>query len=252
MATISKTNGLVGGTLASDIHHRLREDIVSCVLEPGQRLRFEQLKEIYGASYSTLREALSSLVAEQLVVAEGQRGFRVAPISAADLLDLTDARVLLEREAVRRAIERADATSRAQIMSAFHRLDRVEAGLHDQHRITGEWDTAHFDFHEALVAAAGSPTLNTLRHALFDRARRYRRLSALVRPAPRAKRAEHREMMEVMLSGDVAAAQDLFERHIREIAQNVLTNGLESLSDAEDPARTAPSGGDGHRSSGIA
>src|SRR3546814_10157985 len=89
-------------------------------------------------------------------------------------------------------------------MSAFHRLDRVEAGLHDQHRITGEWDTAHFDFHEALVAAAGSPTLNTLRHALFDRARRYRRLSALVRPAPRAKRAEHREMMEVMLSGDLA------------------------------------------------
>src|SRR3546814_10637140 len=88
MATISKTNGLVGGTLASDIHHRLREDIVSCVLEPGQRLRFEQLKEIYGASYSTLREALSSLVAEQLVVAEGQRGFRVASISAADLLDL--------------------------------------------------------------------------------------------------------------------------------------------------------------------
>src|SRR3546814_18249404 len=64
---------------------------------------FEQLKEIYGASYSTLREALSSLVAEQLVVAEGQRGFRVASISAADLLDLTDARVLLEREAVRRA-----------------------------------------------------------------------------------------------------------------------------------------------------
>src|SRR3546814_14166102 len=36
MATISKTNGLVGGTLASDIHHRLREDIVSCVLEPGR------------------------------------------------------------------------------------------------------------------------------------------------------------------------------------------------------------------------
>src|SRR3546814_20377426 len=42
---------------------------------------------------------------EQLVVAEGQRGFRVASISAADLLDLTDARVLLEREAVRRSEE---------------------------------------------------------------------------------------------------------------------------------------------------
>src|SRR3546814_3252988 len=108
-------------------------------------------------------------------------------------------------------------------MSAFHRLDRVEAGLHDQHRITGEWDTAHFDFHEALVAAAGSPTLNTLRNALFDRARRYRCLTALVRPAPRAKRAEHREMMEVMLSGEIAAAQDLFERQTRELANTVFT-----------------------------
>src|SRR3546814_14225218 len=104
-------------------------------------------------------------------------------------------------------------------MSAFHRLDRVEAGLHDQHRITGEWDTAHFDFHEAFVAAAGSLTLNTLRHALFDRARRYRRLSPLVRPAPRAKRAAHLELMEVMLSGDIAAAHAFFEIHTSAIAQ---------------------------------
>src|SRR3546814_18737234 len=85
-------------------------------------------------------DLLSSLVAEQLVVAEGQRGIRVASISAADLLDLTDARVLLARETVRRAIERADTSSRAQIMSAFHRLDRVEAGLHKQNPITGECD----------------------------------------------------------------------------------------------------------------
>src|SRR3546814_17884646 len=98
MATISKTNGLVGGTLAIDIHHRLREDIVSCVLEPGQRLRFEQLKEIYGASYSTLREAISSLVAEQLVVAEGKRGFRGVSIAAADLVELRETLELLERE----------------------------------------------------------------------------------------------------------------------------------------------------------
>src|SRR3546814_11701984 len=58
MATISKTNGLVGGTLPSDIHHRLREDIVSCVLEPGQRQRLAQLNELHGASSSTLRDAL--------------------------------------------------------------------------------------------------------------------------------------------------------------------------------------------------
>src|SRR3546814_16850405 len=66
MATISKTNGLVGGTLASDINHRLREDIVSCVLEQGPRLRFQRLKVIYGHTSPPRRKTTSRLIAGQL------------------------------------------------------------------------------------------------------------------------------------------------------------------------------------------
>ena len=102
--TLLRSHSLVGGTLASDVLHRLREDIISCVLKPGEKLRFEALRDIYGVSFSTLREALSRLASEQLVVAEGQRGFSVAPISEEDLHDVTDARVLiriLEEEAQR-------------------------------------------------------------------------------------------------------------------------------------------------------
>jgi GntR family transcriptional regulator, carbon starvation induced regulator len=222
-----RSHSLIGKTLATDVLHRLREDIVSCVLKPGDRLRFETLREIYGVSFSTLREALSRLASETLVVAEGQRGFIVAPISREDLLDLTDARVLIESETLRRSMERGGSEWKERILSAFHRLDRVEAQLQDQHRITAEWDQAHFTFHEALVSASASATLSEMRRSLFERARRYRRLSALVRKAPRAKRAEHRAMMEAVLSGDVEEAQGLVERHIREIAQNILANGLD-------------------------
>jgi GntR family transcriptional regulator, carbon starvation induced regulator len=218
-------------TLSADVLHRLRNDIISCVLKPGDRLQFENLREIYDVSYSTLREALSRLASERLVVAEDHRGFIVAPISREDLLDLTDARVLVERECLRRAMANGDAEWEAQILSAYHRLDRVEMRLPVSGGVTPEWDERHFDFHECIVAGAGSPTLSEIRQSLFERARRYRRLSATLRKMPRHKRDEHRAIMEAVLARDSAVAQELLEAHIRETATNV----LETL-----PAEVAP------------
>jgi DNA-binding GntR family transcriptional regulator len=224
--TALRSHSLSGGTLANDVLRRLREDLISCVLKPGDKLRFEALRGLYGVSYSTLREALSRLSSEGLVIAEGQRGFFAAPISEADLLDITDARVVLELECVTRAMERGDADWEASIISAFHKLDRLEDSMGEELRTTPDWDRLHMEFHDALVGAAGSPTLSELRHLLFERARRYRRISALVRKEPRKKSSEHRMMMEAVLGRDIDDARDLMERHIREVAQNVLRNGL--------------------------
>ena len=91
-----------GKTLASDIAHRLRGEIVTCRLKPGEMLKFDTLRLAYGASFTTLREALTCLAAEGLVVAEEQRGFKVAPISLADLIDLTRARILIEVDLIDR------------------------------------------------------------------------------------------------------------------------------------------------------
>ena len=151
----TRSEGLIGRTLATDVLHRLRDDIISCALKPGERLRFEALRDIYGVSFSTLREALARLASERLVVAEGQRGFLVAPISREDLLDLTRTRVLVERECLRLAMERGDAAWEAQILGAYHRLDRVEARLSETGGVSPEWDARHFEFytlslHDAL------------------------------------------------------------------------------------------------------
>lgn len=211
-----------GTTRATDVFYRLRDDIISCILKPGDRLRFEALRDIYGVSFSTLREALTRLASERLVVAEGHRGYIVAPISRLDLLDLTEARVLIERECLARAIARRDPAWEADILASFHRFDRLEAGISDQFGMSPEWDTLHREFHEALVAGAGSPTLEEIRQLLFERARRYRRLSAMTRKSPRAKRDEHRALMEAILAHDLPRAQDLMEDHMRATANNVL------------------------------
>ena len=48
-----------GETRAGDVLQRLREDILGCTLQPGEKLRFEALRDRYEVSFSTLREALS-------------------------------------------------------------------------------------------------------------------------------------------------------------------------------------------------
>ncbi len=71
---------------AQDVLARLRADIVRNTFEPHAKLKFAELTRRYGLGIGTLREALSQLVSEGLVTLEAGKGFRVAPVSRADLL----------------------------------------------------------------------------------------------------------------------------------------------------------------------
>ena len=86
-------------TLIERAYEQLRDDIVDGHLAPDEKLRVEHLKARYGVSAGTLREAITRLVSDALVITEGQRGFRVAPIAVADLQDLTNLRVHIEIDA---------------------------------------------------------------------------------------------------------------------------------------------------------
>ena len=109
-------------TLAESVFARLQEDILVCRLKPGTPLRFETLKEYYGVSFSTLREALTALVAKGLVKADATPGYRVAGISRADLSDLTDSRVLIERELLKLAIQNGGDDWEVSTATALHRM----------------------------------------------------------------------------------------------------------------------------------
>jgi DNA-binding GntR family transcriptional regulator len=213
---------LTGETRAGDVLQRMRMDIINCTLKPGEKLRFESLRSLYSVSFSTLREALSRLAAENLVVSEGQRGFIVAPVSIADLNDLTDARVLIERETLRRAIQRGDDRWEAEILAAFHRMDKLQKRLGREYYLSEDWSKVHGEFHLSLVSACESPTLIEIRHKLFERAHRYRRMSSQFRPKWREKDVEHKMIADAALARDEALALDLIERHIRETSENVI------------------------------
>ena len=86
----------------------LRADVLASRLRPGERLKINQLCDRLGVSLSAVREALSRLTAEGLVIAEPQRGFRVAPISVDELCDLTRVRIEIEAMCLRSAVRGGD------------------------------------------------------------------------------------------------------------------------------------------------
>lgn len=210
-----------GETRAGDVHQRMRDDILSCVLQPGEKLRFEGLRDRYEVSFSTLREALARLSSERLVISEGQRGFVVAPVSIADLKDLTNARVLLEREVLRLSMALGGDSWEANILASYHRMDRLQSRLGEQYYFDPDWAELHGQFHLSLVCACNSPVLLEMRQRLFDRAHRYRRMSSQFRQKWRPKDVEHKAIMDAALDR-MPEALNLIERHVRETTENVI------------------------------
>src|SRR6478672_1852387 len=115
--------------VGDDGYRRIRTDIVFGRLRPGQKLRLEGLKEDYGVSVSTLREILSRLSSEGFVLAEGRRGFDVAPVSVSDLKELAGLRLLLESHAMQQSFARGDVEWEGRVVSAHHKLAAIERGM---------------------------------------------------------------------------------------------------------------------------
>lgn len=203
-------------TLVERAYLALRQDIVSGTLAPGARLRVEHLKDHYEVGAGTLREALALLLSDALVVAEGQRGFRVTPISLADLEDITATRVMLETDALRQSIRHGDGAWDAQLRAAFEQLSQAEqrrGGLEPL-----EWELANKGFHEALIAAHRSPWTKYLLSILYRQAERYRHVAIrLGAQAPRHRdvHREHTDIFQAAIARQEARAALALEAHIQ-------------------------------------
>jgi len=200
-------------TLIERSYERLRDDIVEGRLKPGEKLRVEHLKARYGVGAGTLREAITRLVSDALVVAEGQRGFRVAPMALEDLEDLTRLRLHIEIDALRQSIRRGDAAWRAQLQQAYDELSALEQPLRPEQR--PRWEQLNARFHDALIAACDSPWTVKVLRLLGRHSERYRRQSIGLSDEGRDVHAEHRQIFEMAMAGQEARAALALEAHIR-------------------------------------
>lgn len=225
MAAVART-----GSRTEDAHAQLRADILACRFRPGERLRILEIALRLGVSHTVVREALSRLSADGLVVAEAQRGFTVAPVSPKELADLTDVRVTIECDALRRSIDRGDIAWEARIIASAHALARTaERAPGNGVQLSDAWSEHHHAYHAALVSACESDVLLRLRAALFEQAERYRRLSIPLAGAERDIEGEHGRLTQAVLDRDRDRACLLLEEHLRTTSAVLLQAGFSHI-----------------------
>lgn len=210
-------------TLATSIYAQLRRDILRGVFLPGERLRLDGLCERYAIGATPLREALNRLSAEELVIREEQRGFRVAPVSLADLDELTKTCCWISELALRESMRNGDAAWEEALVLAAHRLSRVpREGSEGYGSFNPEWEEKHRAFHLALIAACGSRWLIDFYASLMDRNTRYRYLAFADGSEPRDVEAEHQAIIDAVIARDADRAVAAANIHLRKTADSVI------------------------------
>ncbi|RGP35926.1 FCD domain-containing protein [Pseudotabrizicola alkalilacus] len=209
-------------TLSEKAYLAIRRDIIQGKLAAGQPLRMADLSERYAMGFSPLREALSRLQVERLVVAEALRGFKVAPLSVQEMQDAIDTRILVESDALRLSIQHGDDDWSAAIVAALYALN-----LQVERSIVNVWDieARHYAFHRALLAACQSPWRLEFFERLYATTERYRIpiLIAAGTPSPSRRdiQAEHSAIADAVLAHDAETAVRLLAEHYTRTAMTI-------------------------------
>ncbi|MEO9526506.1 MAG: FCD domain-containing protein [Roseibium sp.] len=241
---------LDGETLVDAAYRRLRRDIITSARQPGERLRIEKLKAIYGIGPTPLREAMQKLAQDGLVVGGGNRGFAVAPLDPAEFRDLDLARTVIEKEALRLSIENGGDDWEAGIVAAAYLMAKEDTALAQaQGQVPDSWERANSGLHLALVSACGSNWLLKMRGGLHDLCERYRRASVYRRIGDRDLKAEHAAVADAALARDADLACRLIVDHFALTAEALTAGQTSSKADGEARGDTPDSG---NRPGGIA
>jgi GntR family transcriptional regulator, carbon starvation induced regulator len=208
-------------TLTTRIYRELRADIITCRLNPGEKVRIATVKDRYGSSLSAAREAMTRLAAEGWLTSEDQKGFSVAGVSRSELADLFLTRTRIECLALEQAIAAKDRNWEADVITAYGDLVRHQ-GQEEAYWLSDNWVASHNHFHRVLIAGCRSPSLIAIAENLAQRSQRYRYLST-VTPSHRDGSGEHRKLFEAVLAHDTIQGQAILTAHYETTAEILMS-----------------------------
>lgn len=212
------------------ITESIREAVLTGVWPPNTKLKPAELAAQFGASTTIIRETLTRLAGEGLLVVQPNRGFFIEDLTLRELRDITDLRCISEAFAIKLSLERGDLQWEAELTAAHHRLARTPRRLEgDSARINPEWARAHRDFHQKIIAACDCDPMITLAANLATKTELYRQWAAPAGSAvSRDVEKEHRDLLDAALGRNVELTARLLTDHYNKTVEVVLDAGLVS------------------------
>lgn len=227
-----QTRDIIGRapSLADTLALRLRDEIVSGRLRPGERLATEQqISETYGVSRPTVREAIGRLKHDGLVVTRQGAGAFVADPTAVSVfrLDVAD---FSDKDEIRNIVEllmaiEATATEHAAVRRTDDDLRAIQAQLDEMQEAINRGEPGvdeDLAFHRTIVEATGNPFFRDLSDFLDRRVRNFIRTArantARLEGLTQAVQAEHQAIFDAIARQDAFGARRAAETHLRNAA----------------------------------
>jgi DNA-binding GntR family transcriptional regulator len=222
-------NGTTGATPSRTeaVLDAVKRAILAGELRPGQSLVETELAQLLGVSKTPVREALKTLAGAGLVTMSAYRGATVRAIDPASAAAIYDLRLLLEPEAVRRAVGRGAAeagpvqaspaqASPAQASPAQASWASADAALAASDAATdqAQRSLANREFHRALYLACGNSLLVKTLDDLRDQTALVSALSWEQAPSWQQEAAEHQAILAAARRGAATEAAALLRAHI--------------------------------------
>jgi DNA-binding GntR family transcriptional regulator len=202
------------------VYEVIRQAIISGAFAPGERLRQESLAAAIGVSRLPVRSALVQLESEGLVTFHPRRGAVVRSLTLAQIREIYETRELLESHALAKSM----ATMTPQRLKELRQL---ASAMDAEHEGGGFVDT-RVAFYRALYDAENNPQLVEIIETLRSSVGRYLLGWRLSTGHP----GGHKQLVEFMRRGDLAAAQDWLKAHLEQVRRGV----EEIVQDATSPS----------------
>ncbi|OCC11817.1 putative HTH-type transcriptional regulator YdfH [Streptomyces sp. PTY087I2] len=201
---------------AERVYTHIKEAVLDRRYEGGTLLTEGDLADAVGVSRTPVREALLRLEVEGLIKLYPKKGALVLAVSAQEIKDVVETRLLVEEFAARKAVPASPKL-----------IERLEQLLEEQRRLAEAGDLAAVAvtdrcFHAEIVRYAGNEILSRLYDQLRDR--QLRMGVAVMEAHPgriEANITEHGELLAAIRAGDADGAALVVRRHVGRVRELV-------------------------------
>lgn len=204
-------------SLAGKAYDQIKHDIITCVLEPGQKIVQSALAERYDVGTTPIREALQRLAQDKLVKPVARVGYIVSEVTIDDVREIFELRYVLETATTRLAASRADQEE----------LEEIHANAHFTYTYRdrdsySEFLSRNAMFHRAIAEAAGNERLAGAIAQVLDELTRVFHLGLDIRDSAEEMTREHITLAEALCDRDADRATDVVQMQIARSQERIL------------------------------
>ncbi|WP_019927664.1 GntR family transcriptional regulator [Nocardia sp. BMG111209] len=198
--------GTQGKAIAAE---RLRRAIRAGEVAPGQRLVEAELVEQFGVTRGSVRSAIDELTAEGLIERIHNRGARVRAVSRRQAVEILECRKVLEGLIAAKAAERATPADQDRLRDYS---DRLSTAVRDGEPL--KYSSLNHELHAVLREIAGQAAAADLISRLNAQIVRHQFQVALLPGRPQVSLGEHLAIVDAVIAGDAAAAEQAMRDHL--------------------------------------